>query len=307
MQMHNSMRKTDMKYRQIEAFHAVMISGSTVRAAELMEITQPAVSRLISELEQSVKFSLFDRVRGRLVATPEAKLFFREVELSFKGLDRLRAAAAAIRDYGEGSLRIGCLAAGSVELMPAAIRLFRKRHPRIRLTMHVTWSSAIRDGVVDGNYDIGLAADEIDTSGVDTQVFSSSSGLIAMPSGHRLAGRKVLSPKDLEGLPLLGLVPEDRARQRLDAVLTDVGIEPQYIVETPNSATICALAQEGDAVGLVNPMAIGTSREMGVIFRPFAPKITFRSLLLFSAKSQKSRIVRDFVAALIECRGKSGS
>lgn len=291
-----------MKYRQIEAFHAVMISGSTVRAAELMEVTQPAVSRLISELEQSVRFALFDRVRGRLVATPEAQLLFREVEASFKGLDRLRAAAASIRDYGEGSLRIGCLAAGSVDLMPAAIRAFRARHPRIRLTLHVTWSSTIRDGVVDGHYDIGLAADEIDTSGLDTQVFSNASGLIAMPDDHPLARQKIITPQDLSGLPLLGLVPEDRARQRLDAVLADAGIEPQYVVETPNSATICSLAQSGDAVGMVNPMVMGRYSERGVVFRPFEPKVSFRSLLLFSAKSQKSRLVRDFVAELIRCQ-----
>lgn len=60
-----------MKFRQLEAFHYVMISGSAVRAAELMQITQPAVSRSIAELEASLGFPLFDRVRGRMVPTTE--------------------------------------------------------------------------------------------------------------------------------------------------------------------------------------------------------------------------------------------
>lgn len=291
-----------MRYRQIEAFHAMMISGSTVRAAELMGITQPAVSRLIAELEQSVRFALFDRVRGRLVATPEARLFFREVEASFKGLDRLRATAASIRDYGEGSLRIGCFAAGSTDLAPAAIRAFRVRNPRIRLTMHVTWSSAIRDGVVDGNYDIGLAADEIDSSGLDTQQFSNMSGLIALPADHPLTRLRQIEPQHLRGVPLLGLVPEDRARQRLDTLLDQAGIEPQYVVETPNSATICALATSGDAVGLVNPMVTGSFRHVGIVFRPFEPKVTFRALLLFPPNTQKSQLVKDFVSELLKQR-----
>ncbi|MFN3157433.1 LysR family transcriptional regulator, partial [Marivita cryptomonadis] len=107
-----------LQHRQLEAFNAVMISGSTVRAAELMGVTQPAVSRLIAELEAAVRFGLFDRVRGRLVPTPEGKLFHREVEASFVGLDRLQNAAASIRDYGTGSIRIASLAAAGTVIVP---------------------------------------------------------------------------------------------------------------------------------------------------------------------------------------------
>ncbi|AUG55638.1 LysR substrate-binding domain-containing protein [Thalassospira marina] len=291
-----------MKYRQVEAFHALMISGSTVRAAEIMGITQPAVSRLIADLEHSVRFTLFDRIRGRLVATPEARLFFREVDESFRGLDRLRAAAAGIRDYGEGTLRIGCFAAGSVSLVPAAIRAFRAKHPDIRLTFHVKSSADIRNGIVDGQYDIGLAADEIDNSGIDSQVFCSYAGVIAMPKDHPLAGHKVITPTDLADIALLGLVAEDRARQRLDALLGAEGINPNYALETPNSATICALAEDGNAVGLVNPMVTGHYAGRNVVFRPFEPNVIFRSLLLYPANVQKSRLIREFSGILLAQR-----
>jgi len=291
-----------MKYRQIEAFHALIISGSTVRAAEIMGITQPAVSRLISDLEHAVRFALFDRIRGRLVATPEARLFFREVDESFRGLDRLRAAAAGIRDYGEGTLRIGCFAAGSVSLVPSAIRTFRARHPDIRLTFHVKSSADIRNGIVDGQYDIGIAADEIDNSGVDSQVFCSYAGVIAMPKDHQLTAQKIIKPADLNNVPLLGLVAEDRARQRLDTLLEAEGITPDYALETPNSATICALAEDGNAVGLVNPMVTGLYAKRNVIFRPFEPDVIFRSLLLYPANVQKSRLIREFSGILLSHR-----
>jgi molybdenum-dependent DNA-binding transcriptional regulator ModE len=60
-----------MDHRQLEIFNAVMISGSASRAAELLQVTQPAVSRAIVDLEEAIGFSLFDRIRGRLVPTPE--------------------------------------------------------------------------------------------------------------------------------------------------------------------------------------------------------------------------------------------
>lgn len=291
-----------MKHRQVEAFHALIISGSTVRAAEIMGITQPAVSRLIAELEHSVRFPLFDRIRGRLVPTPEARLFFREVEESYRGMDRLRAAAAGIRDYGEGTLRIGGLAAGSVSLIPSAIRLFRESQPGIRITFHVKSSADIRNGIVDGQYDIGLAADEIDKAGVDTQAFTSSPGVVAIPLDHPLATQETIKPENLTGLPLLGLVPEDRARQRLDTLLAQHDVVPDYIVETPNSATICALAESGNAVGLINPMVIDSAQPHRVAFRPFRPSVIFRSLLLFPVEKQKSKLVREFTKTLMSLR-----
>jgi len=85
-----------MNFRQLEAFREVMRCGTVSRAAEIMGITQPAVSRSIAELEAAVDFPLFDRVKGRLVVTPEGQSFFRDVDASFVGLDRLRAAAADV-------------------------------------------------------------------------------------------------------------------------------------------------------------------------------------------------------------------
>lgn len=291
-----------MNFRQLEAFHTVMISGSTVRAAELLQITQPAISRSIAELETTLGFALFDRVRGRLVPTPEGQMFFREVTESYKGLDRLRSAAASIREYGSGVVRIGTLSALATTLVPRAVQGFRKIHPKIRITLQVSGSAAIRNLIADGHLDLGLAADEIDRSGVEAQQFASFPGVIAMASDHPLTLRKDLSPADLRNVPLIGLTPEDRARHRFDQAMAEAGITPSYIVETANSSTVCALAMAGDAVGLVNPLATEGFTERGLVLRPFTPKIAFRSFLLFRPDSQRSKLVRDFSEHLFEAR-----
>ncbi|MGP9680220.1 LysR substrate-binding domain-containing protein [Halomonas sp. AOP27-A1-41] len=291
-----------VQHRQLEAFNAVMTSGSTVRAAELLGVTQPAVSRLISELEKGLRFSLFDRVRGRLVPTPEGKLFFREVEASFIGLDRLRTSAANIRDFGTGSLRIASLAATGSVIVPAAVRSFRQSHSRTRITLHVTGSAAIRNGVADGQYDIGIAADEIDISGVDTQLFGNFPGLIAMPADHPLTRCETVTPNLLDGQPLIGLAPEDRARHRFDATLAEEGGAPDYVIETPSSMTVCELSLTGDAVGFVNPLAIRKDRYPGLALRPFEPRVMFRIYMLFPPDSQKSLLVRDFTTEIMRQR-----
>src|SRR5687768_14226010 len=136
-----------------------MTSGSASRASELLGVTQPAISRSVADLEAAVGFSLFDRVRGRLVPTPEGQMFFRDVNASFAGLDRLRSAAARIRDFGSGGIRIASLAALGSTLVPRAIRAFREAHPQIAITLQIASSSAVRHLVAHQQFDIGLAAD----------------------------------------------------------------------------------------------------------------------------------------------------
>lgn len=291
-----------MKFRQLEAFHNLMVSGSAVRAAELMRITQPAVSRSIAELEASLGFALFDRVRGRMVPTTEGQLFFREVSESFRGMDRLRTAAAAIRDYGSGQIRIASLAALGAELLPRAIQAFRRTHPRVRITLQILPSAQVRNQVADGAFDVGLAADEIDRSGVDATHFAGVSAVVAMAPGHSLTTRDSLDPQDLAGWPMVGLAPEDRARQRFDAILAEAGVAPDYVIETPSATTACALALSGDAVALVNPLVLDGFVARGLEVRPFAPKVTFRSLLLHRPDTQRSQMVRNFTKNLFDLR-----
>lgn len=291
-----------MNFRQLEIFRAVMISGSASRAAELLMITQPAVSRAIADLEASLGFGLYDRVRGRLVPTPEGRLFFRDVSNSFVGLDRLRASAAQIRDFGSGSLRIASHAAMSAALVPRAIAAFRAKYPQIAITLQTPSSSAVRDLVVNQQFDIGLAADEVDLSGVDHRVFGNFRALCAIPPGHPLAAKRIVRPEDLHGIGFVALAPEDRARARMTQVLEASGCRPEIVVETPSSATVCALVLEGAGVGLINPCSSHGFAERGVVFRPFEPEVLFRSFLLFRPDAQRARHVNRFVGELMTAR-----
>lgn len=291
-----------MNFRQIEAFRAVIITGTASRAAELMGVTQPAVSRLIGELEATVGFPLFDRVKGRLVPTPEADIFYRDVETSFRGLDRLRSSAARIRDFGSGHIRVASLAATGSTIVPRAVRRFREVFPSAIVTLSIMSSASVRNHIVDGEFDLGLAADEVDLSGVEHQVFGSFPALCAIPPGHPLAAKRLIRPEDLHGVDYVALSPEDRARLQLDQLCLDAGAKPNLVIETPFAITACALALEGVGVGIVNPLAVDGFAERGLILRPFEPAVYFKSYLLFRPDMQKARLVRAFVSALMEVR-----
>lgn len=89
--------------RQIEIFHAVMTTGNLTEAAALLQTSQPTVSRELGRFEKLIQLQLFDRVRGRLYPTVQGLRLFEEVQLSYYGLDRIKNAAANIRQFQQGT------------------------------------------------------------------------------------------------------------------------------------------------------------------------------------------------------------
>lgn len=287
-----------MNLREIEVFQAVMVCGTASRAAEVLGISQPAVSKAIQGLEASIGFALFERLKGRLLPTPEGQLFHREVEQSFTGLARLRSAAARIHDFGSGDLRVACLSAFSANLLPKALSRFHARNPNVAITFQVQSSPTIRDLVASGQFDIGIAADEIDATGVEVEPYIDVQAEIAIHPGHHLEDVEVVSPQDLHEAPFVALAPEDTTRREADAVFSAAGVRPRIVVETPYSTTACALVLAGLGCGIVDPITAPGFLERGLILKPFDPPVFFRTLLLFPPDRRKSRLVREFVEEL---------
>lgn len=291
-----------MNFRQLEIFRAVITGGSASRASELLDISQPAVSRSIAELEASIGFQLFNRIRGRLVITPEGQLFAEEVATAFVAMDRLKTSSLKIRDFGSGHIRIASLAAMGSTLVPRAVRLFQAEHRDVAITLHVDSSANVKDLVARGQFDIGLAADEIDLSGIDHRPFASFKAVCVLPRDHPLTSQKAIRPEFLHREPFIALAPGDRTREKLDAIFRQHETQPSVVIETPNSSTVCALALEGIGVGVTNPIAADGYSERGLEIRPFTEEVYFESHLLFRPDVQKARIVNAMAAALLQAR-----
>lgn len=292
----------DMNFRQVETFAAVMRCGTAARAAEVLGVTQPAVSRSIVEFEGSVGFPLFARIRNRLVATPEGRMLYDEIKAALHGLDSIRATAGRIRDHGSGELRVAALSSASHSVIPRAVASFRKKHPNVRVTLQILPSRDVRNLIASGQFDVGLAADLIDTTGIVHQAFITRDALCVLPTGHELSSKKVISPKDLQGVPFIAYLPEDRFRQRIDAALKAAGVGPKIVIETAFAPTALALVAAGVGVTLASPHSVGNIDRSNIVLKPFKPGIEVRVLLILPSDRPKSQLVRDFIDALMKAR-----
>jgi DNA-binding transcriptional LysR family regulator len=287
-----------MNLRQVEVFRVVMTNGTTARAAEVLHVSQPAVSKMIQELERSLGFDLFRRIKGRLQPTQEGQLFFREVEQAFLGLTHLRGAAARIRDYGSGELRIACLSALSTNVLPRALQAFMAKNPNVGITFQARMSSNVRDLVASGQFDLGIVADEIDRTGVEVEDFARFRVALAMPKGHPLEALDVIHPKDLAGHAFIALAPEDTTRREAEDAFERAGVVIRPVIETPYSTTICAMVSAGIGVGLVNPLTAEPYERHGLVLRPFEPALHFRTLLITPPNRLPSRNLEEFIGEL---------
>ncbi len=287
-----------MNLRQIEVFHAMMTNGTASRAAEVLRISQPAVSKAIQELERQIGFALFHREKRRMIPTAEARLFFQEVQNSFSGLVHLRSMAARIRDFGSGEIRLVSLSALSTNLVPRALRAFQLRHPDVMITFQARMSTVVKDLVASGQFDLGLAADEIDVTGVDASLFYRQRLVIAMPEDHPLTAQTVVRAEDLDGRNFITLAPEDTSRRALEIILEQRGVKPKIVLETPYSTTVCAMVQAGLGCGMISPLTAEPYLGRNLTWRPLEPAIHARTLLILPPNRKPSRIVADCIEEL---------
>jgi DNA-binding transcriptional LysR family regulator len=143
--------------RQVEAFRATMLTGSVTEAANLMAVTQPAVSRLLRDFQALLKMELFERRGTGLVPTAAATALYTEVERSFVGLERITAAAEEIRSRRTGTLRIAALPALSNGYLPRLAGQFLKERPNLNLAFFGVISPIVVDWVLNNQCDIGFA------------------------------------------------------------------------------------------------------------------------------------------------------
>ena len=260
-----------LNFRQVEAFRAVMLSGSMTQAARELHTTQPNVSRVISQLETRIGLRLFARIAGKLVPTREGELFFRDVERAFAGLRGLEHSAATLGLRGAGHLRLSAVPSLALKAVPEAMCAFAARFPDVTISLQVADSSTVCQAVAMGNADLGVVSDVVSSPGVASKVVNEGRGICILPPRHRLArGKGPLGPEDLAGERFLSLSPQDSMRKKIDAVFADVGDSRKLVYESHFTAALCQMVASGMGVSIANAFAMASFGHLAIARRAAA-------------------------------------
>jgi len=283
--------------RQMECFRAMMTTGTETRAADLLGVSQPAVSAMIQQLEREVGFSLFARRGGRLRPTAEAKYLFDDVQRTLGSLDRTRQTARAIRARTQGHLVIASYPGIAIDFLPKLLTRFLADRPQVRVELQSRSTHVIHELIPAQPFDLAVADLPADRRGVDTEPLTLDC-VCVVPAGHALAALPEIGPESLSGVPFIALFREHVIHYRLARAFVAAASTWNVVAETRFFASNCAFVAYGAGVSVVDPITAAEYAGRGVVARPFRPRIAYDIGLLYPSERPRSLLLETFVGEL---------
>lgn len=284
-----------LNLRSLEAFRETMQCGSVTAAAARMGMTQPAVSRLIAQLEQEAGFGLFYRDKGRLSPTPEALMLYEDVDLAFGGLERIDALVRDIAVFNAGTLKIVAPPSLSEGVLSTILTGFIEKYPKVRISIDSRSTETAKTMVVNRTVDCGFGKLPLNRPEIATELLSSTDTVCVLRADHPLAQHEILTPQLLSGQPLIQLGKGSWTRSRIDEAFKSAGLLPDVKLETHTVGSAVAFAGRGLGVAMVNGLMARHFGRSDTVIRVFRPQILHQYVFMTSGLAPMNRLARAFL------------
>lgn len=291
-----------MRLRHIEVFNAVMLTGSVSAAARMIHVTQPAVSRTLQHAELQLGFALFQRVGGRLRPTQEAQTLYPHVERLFQQLDEVQRLSVNLRaGRSKHELQVLTVLALSYEVMPRAMRLFRQKHPTVRVHHQALHSAQIVSALALQEADIGYVFSVPPHPSLTQEALGSRSVVCVAPRGllpARVVRTGEVGLADLSGLPIVAIDPQDPLGVLMSHTLRDSNVALDAVVTVQTYHVALALAQHGVGVAMVESCTAASADRRRVDVLRLLPAIEVPVQALRPAQRPGSQTLKAFTRCM---------
>ncbi len=282
--------------RKLRAFYAVMTSATATEAGNRLHLTQPAVSRLISTLQEELGLVLFSHRAGRLEPTPEGREFFRETERYLAGLDDIRRIAEDIRMRNGRRVRVIATAHVANWFLPRVLNRFAALSGDTVISLEVGTRKEIERWIAGLQFDIGFVVLPADHPSVVSTPFANVGMGALMPAWHRLAAHSSLSASDLVNENLVVLQSSSLLRQCVDRAFRRLGETPRIRIETATTLIACQFAQS--RVAVVDRLTARSVAVPDTVFRPLDrdPEFDLDYGYILPANGESSHAIQSIVS-----------
>lgn len=289
------MSRRDVNIRALRGFRAVVRTGSVTAAAAELGLTQPAMSRVLSQLEENIGFELFYRDRGRLIPTKDAITLLDDVDLAISGVERVQRLVEDIAEYRVGQLSLVAPPSFSEGVIPEIAKRFLTRFPDVHLTIESrsvdTSTAMIATHAVDGGFvKLPLARPDL-----QAETVIESRTVCVFPSDHPLAQSETLDPQALKDHPLILLGFGRSSRMQIEAAFESYAVKPLVRIDTHTVGSACALAAQGLGIAIVNELLVSRYLGEDLTVRPFVPHLPHAYAFATAAGIATNRLSQAFL------------
>lgn len=289
------MIKHRLNHRQIEAFYAMMLTGSVNDAAARIGVSQPAVSRLLKDLQHHLKLELFNKVGNRLQPTQAAYSLLVEVERSYSGLDRILEVADELRVQRTSLLRIAGMPALTNGLLPRLVGKFLADRPNVQVSVTGMLTTMVMEAVMNNQCDVGFIEGETPTHSLRVIEMPNVDRVAIFPKGHRFEALDTVHLHDLEGEDF---IPIRRSKVAAGPVLTLLirqAIHVKTRAESPLSEIVCPMVASGLGVSIIDPFTAEEYSSRGIGIRPLMPPVPFAFKAVTPLNDSSTGLALEFI------------
>jgi len=248
-----------MNINQLETLLAISKTMSFRKAGELLNLTQPAVSAQIKNLEDEFGTILVDRNQP-VTLTDSGKIFLEHAEKILQQVNELKQRLADMQQTPQGHIQLGTTTSIAMQILPRVLSYFQDQFPLIKTTIHSMPSSQIMASVESGLIDIGIAYLFEKHPALETSVlYYDTFELVVSPR------RNHTSIYSLADIPMIMLTPETAGRRFLDQILSRYKIEPRIVMELSSSEEVKRMVELNLGAAVISKMSIANEVRAGTL------------------------------------------
>jgi len=238
------------------------------RAAEAMNISQPAATKLLQQLEDSLGEKLFERLARGMEPTPYGEILIRYARRVLSDFGSAREEMLALRSGLSGSLRVGSVPGAVPELLAPALVEYHRRHPQVAVSVIVETSDVMQAQLEQGDVDLvlGRLTDSHDEARYASVPLLGESQVVVVRAAHPVFEQPTVTLAEMANWSWVLQPPGSPQRGRFEAAMREAGIQARLdIIETASPIAITALLENSDMAAVMPASQAGHYARLGVL------------------------------------------
>jgi DNA-binding transcriptional LysR family regulator len=287
-----------LSLRHIEVFYAVYTAGSVSGAARTLNCSQPSVTKVLQHAEQAFGFALFNRARGRLVATEYAHTLFTTVADIQAQVESLRQASFNLKQGRDGSLSISTVPSLGLEAIPASVAAFLETHEDVFFDLQTVHHDEMVRKLVERETELVIGYAVPATASLASHWLAEGELVVLYREADMPAAPARLPLSCLAGKPFVSLIQSGPIGQLLSSELARCGLVLHEAVSARTFYIAAGLVRAGVGMTVVDNFTAAANRAPGISFRPLQPALAFDVHAIHLENRQLSPLALRFLDLL---------
>lgn len=250
---------------QFRAFYLTAREGSVTRAADLLHVTQPAVTMQLKALQEDVGVKLLAKYGKNIRLTDAGRAMFEYARQVFSVVEEMEGVLRGYAHVTQGSLTLGTTRSFARHLMPGLLSVFQEKHPKVKVMLAEGNSREIADGLVRFKYDLGIIGRIPMDDRLRAAPFSQEEFCLVVPVDHPLAARAEVSLDELSDEPIIIREQGSGSRHAIVSLLESHQFEPSFVLEAGSVEFIKEYVIKGRGISFLYRPEIEREARQGLL------------------------------------------